>query len=425
MKRTQGLGAFWRDRRRRHVVLPVLAMAATAVAGCEAASVPPNTSRDSLGVTIVESAAPLWGARDAWRIEEEPILDLAETGPGEMHTFFRVRDVLRAGSGHLAVADGGSQQVRVYDAAGRFVRAFGGPGDGPGEFRSLWTVVLRPDGRLVALDRAAGGSGAEFDLGSGLVSSLRMPEGVSPVRHPVPSDVVWGLDLAPGVDEERRRAGVRRPPVTIVRLSEDRMSADPVTSLPGYENLTITEGDDIPIMGRLPHAVPDGEGRIAMGTADALEYSIVDGRTGELRLIARIPGVPLTVSSAEVDRERQEWLGPDPSPFIRDFMARLPEPAEKPAYQRMLVDADGNVWAGEYLGLARRDEPQEWYVLDSSGAWLGVVETPARFELMRVGLDEVFGVRRDVDDVEHPQVLRLVKPWQAVDEQSPSRSGEW
>ena len=49
-------------------------------------------------------------------------------------------------------------------------------------------------------------------------------------------------------------------------------------------------------------------------------------------------------------------------------------------------------------------------MLDSSGAWLGVVETPARFELMRIGLDEVFGVRRDLDDVEHPQVLRLVKP---------------
>ena len=410
MRRQPGLGAFRRELRPQQVGGAILALAATAVAGCEAAPLSTITSRDSLGVTIVESGAPLWGARDAWRIEEEPILDLARAGSGEMHTFFRVRDVLRAGSGHLAVADGASQQVRIYDATGRFVRAFGGPGEGPGEFRSLWTVVLKPDGRLVALDRAAGGSGAEFDLGSGLVSSFRMPEGVSPVRHPLPSDVVWGLDLAPGTDEERRSAGVLRPPVTVVRLSEDRMSADSVTSLPGYENFIVTEGDDIPIMGRLPHAVPDGEGRIAMGTADALEYSVVDGRTGELRLIARIPGVPLTVSGAEVDREREEWLGPDPSPFIRDFMARLPEPAEKPGYQRMIVDADGNVWAGEYLGLARRDEPQEWYVLDSSGAWLGVVETPARFELMRVGADEVFGVRRDVDDVEHPQVLRLVKP---------------
>jgi len=83
---------------------------------------------------------------------------------------------------------------------------------------------------------------------------------------------------------------------------------------------------------------------------------------------------------------------------------------DKPAYQSMLLDAEGNVWAGEFLGLARRYEPQDWHVWDSSGVWLGVVETPARLELMRVGAGEVFGVRRDLNDVEHPQVLRLVKP---------------
>ena len=41
---------------------------------------------------------------------------------------------------------------------------------------------------------------------------------------------------------------------------------------------------------------------------------------------------------------------------------------------------------------------------------VGVVDRPARIELMRVGADEMFGTQRDVDDVEHPQVLRLVKP---------------
>ena len=76
MKRQPGLGAFRRELRPRQVAGAILALAASAVAGCEAAPVSTNTSRDSLGVAIVESVAPLWGARDAWRIEEEPILDL-------------------------------------------------------------------------------------------------------------------------------------------------------------------------------------------------------------------------------------------------------------------------------------------------------------------------------------------------------------
>ena len=160
----------------------------------------------------------------------------------------------------------------------------------------------------------------------------------------------------------------------------------------------------------MTYVVPTGRGEVVVGLADGLEYSILDGQSGRVRLIARIPGIPLAVTEEEVDRELQVRMGPNPTPYVRDLVDRLPFPTEKPAYQRMLLDAEGNVWAGEYLGLVRRYESQDWYVWDSSGVWLGVVETPARFELMRVGVDEVFGVWRDLNDVEHPQVLRLVKP---------------
>lgn len=383
-------------------------LAVAAVSGCEAGPAPTSTSRDSLGVTIVESVAPAWAPDAAWRIDEEPLLDLAETGSGDMHNFFRVRDMLRTGE-HLIVADGISQQIRVYDSAGRFLRAFGGPGEGPGEFRTLWTVVSTGDGRFVGMDLTGGGPGAEFDLESGLVSTFRMPQGVQPLRHPVHSEIVWGWDGGYTMDDEGIRQGLQRAVATVVRLSEDRMSSHPVTNVPGREFVVAPNADVIPLMGRITHAVPVGDGTMVIGTADALEYSMIDGRTGETRRIARILGVSLALSKEEVDLERQTRLGPNPRPYIRDLLERLPVPEEKPAYQRMIVDAEGNVWAGEYLGLARREEPQDWYVWDSLGVWLGIVETPARFELMRVGADEVFGVWRDVNDVEHPRVLGLVK----------------
>lgn len=325
-----------------------------------------------------------------------------------MHNFFRVRDMLRTGE-HLVVADGISQQIRVYDSAGRFLRAFGGRGEGPGEFRTLWTVVLTGDGRLVGMDLRSGGPGAEFDIESGLVSTLRMPQGVRPLRHPVPSDVIWGWDGGYTVDDKGLRQGLQRAVASVVRLSEDRASGHPVANVPGHEHVVEPSADVIPLMGRNTQAVPVGDGTIVIGTADALEYFTTDGRTGEVRQISRILGVSLAVSKEEVDRERQTRLGPNPRPYIRDLLERLPVPEEKPAYQRMIVDVEGNVWAGEYLGLARRDEAQKWYVWDPSGVWLGLVETPARFELMRVGADEVFGVWRDENDVEHPRVLGLVK----------------
>lgn len=394
---------------RKTVRLALLGLAAAAPTGCETDSISTSASRDSLGVMIVESVAPAWTPDAAWRIEEEPVVDLAGTGSGEMHDFFRVRDMLRIGE-NLIVADGISDQVRVYGSAGRFLRAFGGQGEGPGEFRTLGTLVATGGGRLVAMDLRIGGPGAEFDIESGLVSTFRMPQGVRPLRHPVPSHVLWGWDGGYTLDDEGLADGLGRAVATVLRLAEDRLSAHPVASVPGHEHFLVPTADVIPLMGRNTHAVPVGDGTIVVGTADALEYSTIDGQTGEVRRIARIIGVSLAVSDDEVDRELQTRLGPNPRPRIKDLLESLPRPDEKPAYQRMIVDADGNVWAGEFLGLARRDEVQKWYVWDSSGVWLGIVDTPARFELMRVGADEVFGVRRDMNDVEHPQVLRMVKP---------------
>ncbi len=397
------------DRANRIACLALLGLAAAGAAGCEAGTVATSTSRDSLGATIVESFAPAWTPNAAWRIEEAPLVDLAETGSGEMHNFFRVRDMLRIGE-NLLVADGISHQVRVYGSAGRFLRAFGGQGEGPGEFRTLWTLVATGDRRFVAMDLRIGGPGAEFDIESGLVSTFRMPQGVRPLQHPVPSQVLWGWDGGYTLDDEGLSNGLGRAEASVLRLSGDRMSAQPVTNVPGHEHFLVPTADVIPLLGRNTHAVPVGDGTIVIGTADALEYSTIDGETGEVRRIARILGVSLTVSDEEVDRELRTRLGPNPRPHIQDLLESLPRPDEKPAYQRVVVDVEGNVWAGEFLGLARRDEVQKWYVWDSSGVWLGIVDTPVRFELMRVGADEVFGVRRDMNDVEHPQVLRLVKP---------------
>ncbi len=390
--------------------LPVLAVGLAAwiiwaAGGCEAAPAPVNTSRDSLGISIVESVAPLWTEADAWQIDDEPVVDLAATGSGDMHIFFQVRDFLRTPDGHLAVADYASQQIRLYDADGRFLRAFGGSGDGPGEFRSLFHLVLTPRGTILALDFRPGGSGAEFDVDSGLVGTFRIPSGAYPVRHTVPTDVVWGFDAGYTMESEGMAQGLQRTPGTIVRMSADRVSANSVASVPGMEHIIAPEGDLIPLMPRETLVVPGSDGNVVVGLADALEYQILDGQTGELRRIARILGVSLALTAEEIDRERQVRLGPDPSPFTRSLVDGLPDPTGKPAYQSMIVDAEGNVWAGEYLGLARRDEPQKWYVWDAGGVWLGTVETPARFELMRVGVGEVLGVWRDVNDVEHPWVL--------------------
>jgi len=367
----------------------------------------PRTYRDSAGVRVVESDAPIWDSESAWRVEEAPVVDLTRSGTGDMHFFSLVRDVLRVGEDRLVVADGGSSELRVYDASGRFLRSFGGRGDGPGEFGFIDSLVLLRDGRFVAQDLAPGGRGAEFEVESGWTASFQRPQGVYPLTQPAPSSFIWGMEES-WVD---RTVGseLQRPPVTLVRLSDDRRSRETIVTVPGDEVLLTPTADAIPLMGRQTHLVPAGDGDIVIGLAEDLSYSKIDGHSGTVSLIARVGSVSLDVSKEELDVERRTRLGPNPSPTVRQIMADLPEPSRKPAYQRLLVDTEGNVWAGEFLGLARWHDSQKWYVWDPSGVWLGIVETPPAFELVRVGSDEVFGFRRDLNDVEHPQVLRLLK----------------
>jgi hypothetical protein len=70
------------------------------------------------------------------------------------------------------------------------------------------------------------------------------------------------------------------------------------------------------------------------------------------------------------------------------------------------------VWAEEHIGEMRnwlKVAPSRWEVFGADGEWLGAVFTPERFAVMEIGADYVLGVFRDEMDVEHMQLLRLIR----------------
>lgn len=83
-------------------------------------------------------------------------------------------------------------------------------------------------------------------------------------------------------------------------------------------------------------------------------------------------------------------------------------PDRRPAYSGLVVDPLGYVWLQEFrLNTAASREPRRWFVFDPAGAWMGVVELPADFDLFEVGEDYVLGNSRDEMDVETIRLLRL------------------
>jgi sugar lactone lactonase YvrE len=70
--------------------------------------------------------------------------------PGQ---FGYLSDAVQDADGYYYVAEfGETQRISKLDAEGRFVHAWGSPGDGPGQFSRVRALALGPDGLLYAAD---------------------------------------------------------------------------------------------------------------------------------------------------------------------------------------------------------------------------------------------------------------------------------
>lgn len=92
---------------------------------------------DSAGVTIafsrVDTVAPVCPLSE----ERVRIGSLADDSASQL---FGVRAADRFADGRIVVLNGGTSEVKIFDLTGGLVTRFGRRGDGPGEFRNVWSL---------------------------------------------------------------------------------------------------------------------------------------------------------------------------------------------------------------------------------------------------------------------------------------------
>ena len=93
--------------------------------------------RDSTGITIVESRRPAPDSRLGWEVGTEPQVAIGVAMGEADYQLYEVGDATRLADGRIAVANGGSNQLLVFDAGGNYLAAWAGQGDGPGS-SVLW-----------------------------------------------------------------------------------------------------------------------------------------------------------------------------------------------------------------------------------------------------------------------------------------------
>jgi hypothetical protein len=400
-------------RRRFRGTILVLTAAVPGACGRTRAA-PASTVRDSAGVRIVESVRPRLTADQAWRLTAEPLLTIGVTEGDPGYQLSDVVGAVRMPSGLVVVADGGTQEIRVFTAEGTLVRRVGGRGEGPGEFSGLSGMGRGPSGALWAYDFTLRRISWLYPSDESLRSATLGPE--PPVLSPVGAlpdgsfvlKQLWG---AQGV-ASATHTGLRRDPVAYVRFDPSGALLDTLALVPGREVVISLEGDrgvmSTPPFGRTSlGGILDGRVLIGSQTRFELEEWTPDGT---LKRVLRLPDIDLRVTEEDIQRyaeHRRSTASPGEEARVERELADVEVPELRPAYGELLVDGAGNLWIGRWE--ADGSPARAWTVLDATGTWLVSVGTPSDLQVRDIGEDWVVGVARDELDVERVVLYGLEK----------------
>lgn len=398
---------------RRTGVLALVGIAC-ACAG-EAAEPAAHAGRDSAGVRIVVSTRAEFGVSPAWLVDPEPMLDLTRPVAGTPHVFYRVSDLTMLPDSSIIVAEMGSGLLRRFSWAGELLAESGGEGDGPGEYRQLVRIHQYRSDSIVAFDRWLGRA-TVLDPELEVARTIQFPAPYAG-NLAVLNDGTFVVQFSfPSVMEYDGNGGIHRTPLPVLRYSAEGKVRDTLLVLPGNEELMIRDrfggwASSRLLFPRLSFMAASGN-EIFAATSDSMSFDILSPDGLLLRRV-EVPTWDQSISREMIEGEKYAFVPEDASPdVLRRVEERFelqPVPKSRPAFEALLVDERGYAWVAKTKGRSNYYEATRWEVFAPTGEWLGAVVTPARFIVHEIGAEYVLGVWLDDLDVEHVQVLRVVR----------------
>ena len=378
--------------------------------------------------TVVDSAGVrITMTRDSQvtpvRVDVIPALSLG--GPDALvpTQFFRVQNVVFGPGGRLWVADGQSNEIRIFNSDGSHSKTRGGRGAGPGEFMRL-RLLAAFRGDTVAVWDDSNGRLTLFDGEGDFVRT----ETLWPSDLPVPRAFDVYADGAILAQQPRiLRAGLNeaerliRDSTQLVRVDFARRTRTPEAAASGQSWLW-TGRNQVPVAFTSAPAfdVQDHTVHLAQGSAFQIKV-FREGRAVEVYGIERRER---SVSSPDLDAYRAYVDAFIPESQQDDYLDVLDHPSRPttlPAYARLIIAPDGHTWAQLYAP-ASLLRPMMWDVFDETRRWVGQVETPQGFWPTGLSEEMVAGVWFDDNGVEHVRVYHV--PRQVARQRSAQSSDE-
>jgi len=392
----------------RYSLLSCLILLGCGPAGSEKPREGVHYEVDSAGVTL--SVTVGWDALelDRWSVDSIPNLVLG-AGDSPAEYFYHVQGVKGLQNGGILVVDGGSREIRWYDASGRIQGRVGGQGEGPTEFEDPFLVPWIGTDSLLLFDSDLSrfqvlGKGGQY---SRTFRTLRgWPAGRVPPLAAVDNLLLLERTRFVGEEPQGTTHGLtqlERSYIWFDPSSERSIEVDRIVIDWGFETKAGTS--DIPFSPR-PAACAGREGAYI---TDGRDFQIrhYDLR-GKLRSIYRIDAAKRAVTPEMIDKRIDAMVVAYPrvgrEAMVRDY-AEVPVPDSLPSFSSLFVDELGFLWAQEFQW--DHAQPKDWIVFDTKGKVVAKVSTPAGFGVGWIGENRILGVRLDGMNVEFVHQYRL------------------
>ena len=358
----------------------------------------------------IAAACPL-GAQSsapAWTLSARPTLDIGSEANTQTQ-FDGVTGILRMPGGEIVVANGTSQELRVFSASGEYLRTLTASGR---------TVYMR------ALDRIWRGAGDTIYAAEVLAAESNI---LSFTTKAFVAKTQIGSSNAGGVYPIDRlpdghfvvSAAPRRQNQSLSGLSYIEVLPlgvmSPASRIPEWFGSLRNEMLQIPNMGRgrgggrvvVPypfgrstHVAVSG-GRIWVGDSETGTITLHDA-TGKGVAVFAAPTRERALDTAAIQRARRSQRSDamnwnDRERIVASYS--VPFPPKAPRFARLLPGTAGEMW----VELFREDQasPRAYVVVNRSGSPIGRVSMPARFTPLEVGAGDVMGVLTDDEGLEH------------------------
>jgi hypothetical protein len=366
--------------------------------------------RDFTGVFLVAATAgvPTLAAQ-SWILSAQPIVRIGTEGDARTE-FSRIVGVVRLPSGDIAIADATSSNVRIFTAAGAYLRGFGRRGQGPGEFVAMGRLIAAGD--TLFIPDFANKRITPFLSDGTLLDSRRITDTRVSVIGRVPSGrwvVTTGyqptLQGPQRVYQDSSRVGWLAASAAggVQWLPEGE-----VASLFVYNPANGPHGVMVGMTPFGPRSVTAVVGdRILLGESSQSSVRIfTDGGMVASTMNLPVTDQPLTDAAVTVARDAQ--LASARNDVSRGYAAALFSranlPRNSPSYGALIPGADGEIWIVPYPGM---DATAPFIVIDHLGHVLAHVAVPAGFKLWQVGRDFLLGVHTDDVGLEQVQLFHL------------------